>query len=58
MCYAKIEGAVIISGSPGLIDKDAREMRKAKDDFRASTLVSNGLQFFTEAWYAEELWAR
>lgn len=58
MCYAKIEGAVIISGSPGLIDKDAREMRKAKDDFGASTLVSNGLQFFTEAWYAEELWAR
>ncbi|KAL8035297.1 hypothetical protein ABFS82_12G085600 [Erythranthe guttata] len=53
----KVEGAVIISGSPGLVDEDSREIRKAKDEFRASTLVSNGLRFFTEAWYAEELWA-
>ncbi|GER31893.1 2-succinyl-5-enolpyruvyl-6-hydroxy-3-cyclohexene-1-carboxylate synthase [Striga asiatica] len=56
-CSHKVEKAVIISGSPGLIDNDAREIRKAKDDFRASTLVSNGLEFFTEAWYGEELWA-
>ncbi|GFP95293.1 protein phyllo chloroplastic [Phtheirospermum japonicum] len=53
----KVESAVIISGSPGLVDNDARAIRKAKDDFRASTLVSNGLEFFTEAWYAEEMWA-
>ncbi|KAH6797875.1 2-oxoglutarate decarboxylase/hydro-lyase/magnesium ion-binding protein [Perilla frutescens var. hirtella] len=52
----KVERAVIISGSPGLIDNDARTIRKAKDDFRASTLVSNGLEFFLETWYAEELW--
>ncbi|KAL3654341.1 hypothetical protein CASFOL_004022 [Castilleja foliolosa] len=53
----KVESAVIISGSPGLVDNDDRAIRKAKDDFRASTLVSNGLEFFTEAWYAEEMWA-
>ncbi|KAL0380681.1 UNVERIFIED_CONTAM: protein PHYLLO, chloroplastic [Sesamum angustifolium] len=53
----KVERAVIISGSPGLIDNDARATRKAKDDFRASTLVSNGLEFFMQTWYAEELWA-
>ncbi|KAK4430131.1 protein PHYLLO, chloroplastic [Sesamum alatum] len=52
----KVERAVIISGSPGLIDNDARATRKAKDDFRASTLVSNGLEFFIQTWYAEELW--
>ncbi|KAK6114749.1 hypothetical protein DH2020_007018 [Rehmannia glutinosa] len=56
-CSDKVEKAVIISGSPGLTDNDARAIRKAKDDFRASTLVSNGLEFFTEAWYAEGLWA-
>lgn len=49
---------MIISGSPGLIDDDARTIRKAKDDFRASTLVSNGLEFFLDTWYAEELWTR
>ncbi|KAL8518400.1 hypothetical protein ACS0TY_009692 [Phlomoides rotata] len=55
-CSDKVERAVIISGSPGLIDNDARTMRKAKDEFRASTLVSNGLDFFIDAWYSEELW--
>lgn len=54
----KVERAVIISGSPGLIDKDARTIRKVKDDFRASTLVSNGLEFFIDSWYSEELWTR
>ncbi|XP_047960192.1 protein PHYLLO, chloroplastic isoform X1 [Salvia hispanica] len=55
-CSDKIERAMIISGSPGLIDNDARTTRKAKDDFRASTLVANGLEFFLDTWYAEELW--
>ncbi|XP_016492156.1 protein PHYLLO, chloroplastic isoform X1 [Nicotiana tabacum] len=31
----KVAGAVIISGSPGLIDEDARKVRRAKDDFSA-----------------------
>lgn len=57
-CSNKVERAVIISGSPGLIDNDARAIRKVKDDFRASTLVSNGLDFFIDAWYSEELWTR
>ncbi|KAG8366507.1 hypothetical protein BUALT_Bualt17G0087200 [Buddleja alternifolia] len=55
-CSNKVERAVIISGSPGLIDTNARTTRRAKDDFRASTLISNGLEFFIETWYAEELW--
>lgn len=54
----KVERAIIVSGSPGLIDEEAREVRRAKDDFRASNLVSNGLERFLETWYAEELWAR
>ncbi|KAL2484725.1 Protein PHYLLO [Abeliophyllum distichum] len=53
----KVEGAVIISGSPGLTDPDARTSRRAKDDFRACTLVSNGLEFFLDTWYSEELWS-
>ncbi|XP_073287012.1 protein PHYLLO, chloroplastic isoform X2 [Primulina huaijiensis] len=55
-CSNKVERAVIISGSPGLIDTNARTTRKAKDDFRASMLISNGLKRFLDTWYAEELW--
>lgn len=54
----KVERAVIISGSPGLTDTNARTTRKAKDDFRASMLISNGLKLFLDTWYAEELWTR
>ncbi|KAG6426170.1 hypothetical protein SASPL_110388 [Salvia splendens] len=57
LTHGKIERAMIISGSPGLIDDDVRTTREAKDDFRASTLISNGLEFFLDTWYAEELWA-
>ncbi|KAK4479847.1 hypothetical protein RD792_015390 [Penstemon davidsonii] len=56
-CSDKVERAVIISGSPGLVDTNARSIRKAKDDFRASTLVSHGLEHFVKTWYTEELWA-
>ncbi|XP_071926844.1 protein PHYLLO, chloroplastic-like isoform X2 [Coffea arabica] len=52
----KIDGAVIISGSPGLTDPGARKFRRAKDDFRASSLVSHGLEHFLGAWYVEEIW--
>ncbi|XP_051146167.1 protein PHYLLO, chloroplastic [Andrographis paniculata] len=52
----KIERAVIVSGSPGLADENARTLRRAKDDFRANALVSNGIEFFLDAWYADELW--
>ena len=54
----KIDGAVIISGSPGLSDPGARKVRRAKDDFRASSLVSHGLEHFLGAWYVEEIWNR
>ncbi|KAL3512857.1 hypothetical protein ACH5RR_025574, partial [Cinchona calisaya] len=52
----KVEGAVIISGSPGLAEPGARMVRRAKDDFRASSLVSYGLEDFLDAWYAEGMW--
>ncbi|KAI9169285.1 hypothetical protein LWI28_010195 [Acer negundo] len=52
----KIEGAVIISGSPGLKDAFARKIRRAEDDSRAYSLVTNGLQLFLDNWYAGELW--
>ncbi|XP_060185317.1 protein PHYLLO, chloroplastic isoform X1 [Lycium barbarum] len=52
----KVAGAVIISGSPGLIDEDARKVRRAKDDFAACSLASSGLEPFLDAWYSVDLW--
>ncbi|CAK9155708.1 unnamed protein product [Ilex paraguariensis] len=56
-CSDKVQGAVIISGSPGLTDREARKVRCAKDDFRACSLVSYGLEVFLDSWYAGELWS-
>ncbi|XP_075659886.1 protein PHYLLO, chloroplastic isoform X2 [Castanea sativa] len=44
----KIKGAVVIAGSPGLKDKVARDVRRAKDDSKAHLLVAYGLQLFME----------
>lgn len=55
-CWDKVQGAVIVSGSPGLADPSARMLRRTKDDSRASFLVSYGLDFFLDSWYAEDLW--
>nr|XP_016472808.1 PREDICTED: protein PHYLLO, chloroplastic-like isoform X2 [Nicotiana tabacum] len=52
----KVAGAVIISGSPGLMDEEARKVRWAKDDFAACFLVSSGLEPFLGAWYSGDLW--
>lgn len=54
----QIKGAVLISGSPGLKDKLSRKIRAAKDDSRAHSIVSHGLQSFLNSWYAGELWKR
>lgn len=55
-CNDKVAGAVIISGSPGLIDEEARKVRRAKDDFSACFLASSGLESFLDAWYSGDLW--
>ncbi|GAB2280146.1 hypothetical protein Dimus_014783 [Dionaea muscipula] len=52
----KIDGAIIISGSPGLKDATARKTRCAKDDSKALSLVSFGLRAFVETWYSGDLW--
>ncbi|KAK1268062.1 hypothetical protein QJS04_geneDACA006670 [Acorus gramineus] len=52
----KINGAVIISGSPGLKDELGRRNRINQDDAKAHYLLSHGLQSFLEAWYAADLW--
>ncbi|XP_021292917.1 protein PHYLLO, chloroplastic isoform X1 [Herrania umbratica] len=52
----KIEGAVILSGSPGLEDAVARKIRRAKDDSRARSLGTHGLQLFLDTWYSGGLW--
>ncbi|XVE91706.1 hypothetical protein REPUB_Repub01dG0034000 [Reevesia pubescens] len=52
----KIEGAVILSGSPGLEDTVARKIRRAKDDSMARSLVTHGLQLFLDTWYSRGLW--
>ncbi|XP_057478284.1 protein PHYLLO, chloroplastic isoform X2 [Actinidia eriantha] len=55
-CTTKVEGAVVLSGSPGLRDMSARKFRRAKDDSRACSLIAHGLELFLDSWYAEELW--
>ncbi|KAL7171373.1 hypothetical protein ACSBR2_036094 [Camellia fascicularis] len=55
-CTSKVEGAVIVSGNPGLKDLSVRKIRRAKDDSRACSLISHGLELFLDAWYAGELW--
>ncbi|KAK1315767.1 hypothetical protein QJS10_CPA05g02086 [Acorus calamus] len=52
----KINGAVIISGSPGLRDELGKRNRINQDDAKARYLLSHGLQSFLEAWYAADLW--
>ncbi|TYG79761.1 hypothetical protein ES288_D02G162700v1 [Gossypium darwinii] len=54
----KIEGAVILSGSPGLEDAVARKIRRAKDDSKARSIVTHGLQLFLNTWYSGGLWKR
>ena len=54
----KINGAVVISGSPGLKDEVARKLRRATDDSRAKLLVSYGLDLFLDTWYAGNIWTR
>ena len=54
----KVNGAVVISGSPGLKDEVARKIRRAVDDSRARLLVSYGLDHFLYSWYAGQLWNR
>lgn len=56
MC--KVEGAVIISGSPGLKDEHARKIRRIKDDSRACSLIAYGLECFLHTWYEGDLWNR
>ncbi|KAK2976386.1 hypothetical protein RJ640_008096 [Escallonia rubra] len=55
-CSDKVEGAVIISGSPGLKDDVARKIRRIKDDFLACSFVSHGLEHFIQMWYTGDLW--
>ncbi|XP_062111267.1 protein PHYLLO, chloroplastic isoform X2 [Humulus lupulus] len=54
----KVNGAVVISGSPGMKNEAARKIRRAIDDSRAQSLVSYGLDIFLETWYAGQLWNR
>ncbi|KAL5987497.1 hypothetical protein ACLOJK_035245 [Asimina triloba] len=53
----KIDGAVIISGSPGLRDDMQRNIRVAQDDERAQYLAAYGVQCFLDRWYTGQLWS-
>ncbi|XP_074383455.1 protein PHYLLO, chloroplastic isoform X2 [Apium graveolens] len=55
-CSDMVEGAVIISGSPGLKNEPATKIRRIKDDSRACSLVAYGLKCFLDTWYAGGLW--
>uniref|UniRef100_A0A803KVH6 Mandelate racemase/muconate lactonizing enzyme C-terminal domain-containing protein n=1 Tax=Chenopodium quinoa TaxID=63459 RepID=A0A803KVH6_CHEQI len=54
----QIDGAVMISGSPGLRDEIERRIRAAKDDSHAQSIISFGLVPFLENWYSSDLWNR
>ncbi|KAK9162430.1 hypothetical protein Syun_003332 [Stephania yunnanensis] len=55
-CTNNIDGAVIISGSPGLKDMAARKRRVVQDVGRADFLKTHGLQIFLDSWYSIEFW--
>ncbi|KAK9090962.1 hypothetical protein Sjap_024139 [Stephania japonica] len=55
-CIKNVDGAVIISGSPGLKDMAARKRRVVQDDGRADFLKTHGLQIFLDSWYSPEFW--
>ncbi|OVA12535.1 Thiamine pyrophosphate enzyme [Macleaya cordata] len=55
-CSDQINGAVVISGSPGITDDEGRKSRMALDDARAHSLTQHGLQFFLDTWYTGGLW--
>ncbi|KAK8925900.1 hypothetical protein KSP39_PZI018177 [Platanthera zijinensis] len=52
----KIDGTVLMSGSPGLRDENTRRIRTSQDESRASYLLSHGLHSFLEIWYEGNLW--
>ncbi|CAF1905444.1 unnamed protein product [Brassica napus] len=52
----KIEGAVIVSGSPGIKDPVSRTVQRATDDSKARMMVDHGLEIFLENWYNRGLW--
>ncbi|PKA52996.1 Protein PHYLLO, chloroplastic [Apostasia shenzhenica] len=52
----KVDGAVIISGSPGVRDEISRRVRTSQDNARASYLLSHGLNRFLEIFYEGALW--
>ncbi|KAL9246308.1 hypothetical protein vseg_019859 [Gypsophila vaccaria] len=55
-CSTKVDGAIVISGSPGLRDETGRRIRAAKDDSRARSLITFGLVPFLDTWYCGDLW--
>ncbi|PIA57589.1 hypothetical protein AQUCO_00600361v1 [Aquilegia coerulea] len=55
-CANQVNGAVIISGSPGLKDPMLRRRRILQDDARAKSLRAYGLESFLDVWYSKELW--
>ncbi|XP_072992961.1 protein PHYLLO, chloroplastic isoform X2 [Typha latifolia] len=52
----KVNGAVIISGSPGLKDEARRRIRNAQDKSRACFLLSYGFHCFLDSWYSGNIW--
>lgn len=54
--HDKIDGTVLISGSPGLREENTRKIRLSQDDSKASYLMSHGLHSFLEIWYEGSLW--
>ncbi|XP_002986213.2 protein PHYLLO, chloroplastic [Selaginella moellendorffii] len=54
--HQKIRAAVIVSGSPGLRDKQARIIRATQDDSLALSLRLGGLDNFVVNWYKRPLW--
>lgn len=54
---ALLIGAVVVSGSPGLADAEARASRRRDDEGLARRLEEGGLEPFLEEWYRLPLFA-
>lgn len=54
---ARVRAAILVGGTPGLRDAEARRMRRAWDESQAAALERDGLPAFVDAWERLPLFA-
>lgn len=55
---AEVRHLVLLSATAGIVDDDARALRRARDDARAAALEADGdVAAFVDRWLAQPMWA-